>query len=150
MARKILVVDDDEDVLRAFRVLLEDNGYVVETASDGLEALERLRTDRPDLVTLDMVMPGSSGVKVYRELRQREELRGIPVLVVSGVEPEFEGFISNRRQVPPPDGYLEKPVALADVLMEVERILCGPFGLDDETRRALPWSVSGVDRSRRS
>jgi DNA-binding response OmpR family regulator len=150
MPKKILVVDDDDDVLRFFQSLLEDNGYLVCTARDGVEAMEKMRAERPDLVTLDIGLPRKSGVKVYREMREDDDLGRIPILIVSGIDAGFKTFISTRRQVPPPEGYLEKPVALADVVRELERILNGPFGLDEAAQRQLPWNVPGLVRALRS
>ena len=123
MPKKVLIVDDEQDVLRYFEMLLRDNGYETITAADGVEAMEKIWSERPDLVTLDITMPNKSGVKVYREIKENEQLKQIPVLVVTGVQPEFKKFISTRSQVPPPDGYLEKPVALEDVLAEVRRLI---------------------------
>jgi DNA-binding response OmpR family regulator len=123
MPKKILVVDDEEDVVRYFKTLLEDNGYQALTARDGDEAMKQIRADRPDLVTLDISMPNRSGVRVYRDIKENAELRSIPVLVVTGIQHEFKQFISTRNQVPPPDGYLEKPVELKDVLAEVKRLV---------------------------
>ncbi len=64
----------------------------------------------PDLVTLDVTMPEKSGVGVYRKLREEEAYKGIPVIIITGVSDDFKQFISTRRQVPPPEGYLSKPV----------------------------------------
>lgn len=123
MQKTILVVDDEKDVVRYFKTLFEDNGYRALTAMDGVEAMEKIRSERPDLVTLDITMPTKTGVTVYRDIKENEEFKNIPVLIVTGVQPEFRKFISTRRQVPPPEGYLEKPVALADVLAEVQRLI---------------------------
>ena len=142
MPKTILVVEDEDDLVRYFRTLFEDNGYRVVTAKDGVEAIERLRSEPPDLVTLDINLPNKSGVRVYRELKEDDKLRRIPVLMVTGTLPEFKDFISRRRQVPPPDGYLEKPVGVGDLLKEVERLLNGgPFGLDRQLQYGLPWSL---------
>ena len=121
--KTILVVDDEKDVVRYFKTLFEDNGYRALTAMDGVEAMEKIRAERPDLVTLDITMPTKTGVTVYRDIKENEEFKDIPVLIVTGVQPEFRKFISTRRQVPPPEGYLEKPVALGDVLAEVQRLI---------------------------
>ena len=123
MPKKILVVDDEADVVRYFKTLLEDNGYQVITAQDGSEAMEKVLGEHPDLVTLDITMPNESGVRAYRGIKENPELNQIPVLIVTGVQHEFRQFISTRRQVPPPEGYLEKPVALGDVLSEVRRLI---------------------------
>jgi CheY-like chemotaxis protein len=123
MQKTILVVDDDQDVVRYFKTLLDDHGYHAITAVDGVEAMQKIRTEHPDLVTLDITMPTKTGVTVYRDIKENQELRQTPVLMVTGVPSEFKNFISSRRQVPPPDGYLEKPVTLDDVLAEVRRLI---------------------------
>jgi CheY-like chemotaxis protein len=123
MSKTILVVDDDKDVVRYFKTLLDDHGYRAITAMDGVEAMEKIRSEHPDLVTLDITMPTKTGVTVYRDIKQDEELKQTPVLMVTGVPPQFRNFISTRSQVPPPEGYLEKPVALGDVLSEVRRLI---------------------------
>jgi len=103
--------------------LLEENGYSTASAADGVEAMAKVRTEHPDLVTLDITMPNESGVRVYRELKDDEVLRKIPVVVVTGISHSFKQFISSRSQVPPPDGYLEKPVTPDGLLAEVKRLL---------------------------
>jgi CheY-like chemotaxis protein len=123
MPKTVLVVDDEQDIVRYFKTLLEDNGYRAITATDGVEAMEKIRTEHPDLVTLDITMPNKTGVTVYRDIKESDELKKTPVLIVTGVQPGYRHFISTRRQVPPPEGYLEKPVALDAVLAEVKRII---------------------------
>jgi len=108
--RKVLVIDDEQDMLTFLTALLEDGGYAVNVARDGEEALEALREAPPDLVTLDITMPPPSGVKVYRTLKSDPRLRGVPVIIITGISEDFRGFISSRGQVPPPEGYLSKPV----------------------------------------
>ncbi len=122
--KKILVVDDDPDAREFFVTVLEDNGYATVSARDGNEALERLEDGRPDLVTLDITMPEKSGVGVYRKLKEDEGSRDIPVIIITGVSDDFRHFISTRRQVPPPEGYLSKPVE-PDQLLEKVRELVG-------------------------
>ncbi len=78
---------------------------------------------RPDLITLDITMPEMTGVKAYRKLKEDPDLRKIPVVIVTGVTHDFKRFISTRDQVPPPEGYLEKPVKPEELLGEVRRLL---------------------------
>ncbi len=111
MSKKILVVDDEPDVVTYLSTVLKDAGYETLEASNGEEAIEQVRTGRPDLVTLDITMPEMTGVKTYRTLKESAMLRTIPVIIVTGVAHDFKQFISTRAQVPPPEGYLEKPVA---------------------------------------
>jgi CheY-like chemotaxis protein len=86
MTKKILVIDDDPVIVRYLQALLEDNGYAVCTASSSMEGLQRVRTEKPDLITLDLQMPGDWGPRFYRKLRQDKDLRDTPVLVISGID----------------------------------------------------------------
>lgn len=121
--KKILVIDDDEDIVTFLTTLLQDNGYATNAARDGQEGLEKTRAERPDLVLLDITMPEKSGVKYYREVRDDSELRTIPVVIVTGISFEFKRFISTRSQVPPPDGYITKPVDKQELLDTVRKLL---------------------------
>lgn len=121
--RTILVVDDDPDARDFFITVLEDHGYATVSARDGNAALQQLEKSLPDLVTLDITMPEKSGVGVYRKLKETGEYKGIPVVIITGVSDDFKQFISSRRQVPPPEGYLSKPVEPQDLVAKVEDLL---------------------------
>lgn len=123
MGKKILVVDDEPDVVTYLSMVLKDHGYETLEAFNGEEALQKVLQDKPDLVTLDITMPEMSGVKAYRKMKEDETLRKIPVIIVTGISHDFKQFISTRPQVPPPEGYLEKPVKPEDLLAEVKRLL---------------------------
>lgn len=81
--KKILVVDDEPDILNFLSACIEDAGFMVETAKDGIEALEKVAAGPPDLITLDLVMPRRSGIRVMRELREHPEWSAIPVIVIT-------------------------------------------------------------------
>jgi CheY-like chemotaxis protein len=121
MAKTVLVVDDEPDVVTYLCALLRDNGYDTLEAFDGVQALEQVRRHHPSLVTLDITMPDMSGVKTYRTIKEDPGLQAIPVIIVTGVAHEFKKFISTRAHLPPPDGYLEKPIAPDDLLAEVRK-----------------------------
>jgi CheY-like chemotaxis protein len=120
---KILVVDDEEDMIVFLTTLLEDHGYATMTARDGAEAMTRVRAERPDLITLDVTMPAQSGVRTYRELKTDPALATIPVVIVTGISQDFQQFISSRKQVPPPDGYVSKPIDQQRFLTLVQQLL---------------------------
>jgi CheY-like chemotaxis protein len=120
---RILIVDDDADVTTYLQSVFNDNGYETICASGGDEALKLARQHHPDLICLDISMPPPTGVRVYRSLRDDPELKKIPVVMITGVEREFEQFIKTRRQVPPPDGYHRKPFDPEEVLATVREIL---------------------------
>lgn len=121
--KSILIIDDEPDTLTYFSSLLQDDGFETRTAENIQEALKMIRESRPDLITLDITMPETSGVRCYRELRSSEEWKSIPVVIITGMAETFRGFISSRKQVPPPEGYLSKPVSEKDLLETVHRLL---------------------------
>ena len=127
--RLILVVEDEPDERSYLATLLEDNGYGVITAKDGQEAIEAVRRDKPDLVTLDVSMPEKSGLRFYRELRADPGLASTPVVIVTAVtgfggdSNAFKKFISSSKQVPPPEGFVAKPIDKQELLESVASLL---------------------------
>jgi len=119
--RKVLVVDDDQDVVAYLCALLKDNGFETISATSGAEGLRLAKDQKPDLITLDISMPGRSGIEVFTKLRSEAGSAAIPVCVVTGAI-DFRQLMYHRN-VPPPDGYLEKPIAPDLLLMTVRRIL---------------------------
>ena len=102
MAKKILVIDDDPMVVKYLTSLLEDNGYETVTAGNGKQALEVMKNEKPDLVTLDLEMPEEWGTRFYRKFKQDADLKETPVIVISGMPSRH---LSVRDAV----GYLSKP-----------------------------------------
>ena len=121
--KKIIVIDDDPDIITYLTTLLDDNGYDTITAVNGVEGLAKTKSDKPDLILLDITMPEKSGVRYYRDVREDPDLAKIPVVMVTGVMKEFEKFISTRRQVPPPDGYIQKPIDEKKLLDTIAQLL---------------------------
>ncbi|KPJ89013.1 MAG: hypothetical protein AMS18_12865 [Gemmatimonas sp. SG8_17] len=117
----ILVVDDEPDSLTFIGTVLRDGGATVIEARDGEEALKLARSERPDLVTLDISMPGKDGAEVFEEMRGDSVLKSIPVCIVSG-QPELRRLIY-QRTVPPPDGYVDKPIDEERLLFNIRKIL---------------------------
>jgi Fe-S oxidoreductase/CheY-like chemotaxis protein len=119
--RRILVVDDEPDVLVFYTAVLQDNGATVFEASDGDAAIEIARREKPDLITLDLSMPGTDGGEVFEILRHDPELATIKVCIITG-RPELRRLIYDR-DVVPPEGYLDKPVTDETLLLNVRKIL---------------------------
>ena len=120
--KDVLVVDDEPDIRTYLATLLADAGFSTRTAADGVEALALVRQARFDLITLDVTMPEKSGVRFYRDLKESAEWRSIPVIIVTGVSGEFERFISTRKQVPAPEGYLRKPIEPTELVALARRL----------------------------
>ena len=128
MAPKILIIDDEPDVLTFLGTLLRKNGYDVVEAADGVEGMKKVIDECPDLVCLDLLMPEKTGIKMYREMRKDEKLKKVPVIMVTGfgsvVSPsmDFKKFI-HERSIPPPEGYIEKPIDKEKFLEAVKEAL---------------------------
>ena len=86
--KKILVIDDEPNNIHMLKTLLEINGYKVGTAMDGREGIEKTKSEKPDLVLLDLVMPQVDGYQVLEELQQGSETRKIPVILFTAAPPE--------------------------------------------------------------
>jgi DNA-binding response OmpR family regulator len=114
---RILVADDDPDLLELLRLNLEAEGHAVMVACDGTEALEIAIQTRPDLLVLDVMMPGLDGLEVTRKLRERPETAGLPIVLLTarGSNPEIlEGWQSGA------DYYITKPFELEHLLYFIE------------------------------
>lgn len=81
--KKILVVDDEPDVRNFLITCIEDAGFLVDSAVDGQDALEKIEKELPDLMTLDMVMPRKSGIELIRALRKNDDWAGLPIIVIT-------------------------------------------------------------------
>lgn len=114
--KKILVVDDEMDMRFYVSALLESNGYEALTTRDGQSGFDAARDEAPDLIILDIMMPGDGGVSMYSRLKQDPALAGIPVIMLSAVaETSFRHFLAmlNAQSPAPvadPEAYLEKPL----------------------------------------
>jgi CheY-like chemotaxis protein len=150
--KRILVVDDESDVREYLKAALEDDGFLVETAGDGLEALESVRREPPDLVSLDLVMPRHSGAKFYHDLQKDKHLAKIPVLIVTGHARDDLGKTDFAEMtMSGPGVYLEKPVRPASYVAAVRKVLgmeaaSRPEPRPEELRRELAEALSGADR----
>ena len=117
----ILVVDDEEEIRTFLTTLLADNGAAVLEASDGEEAIAIAVRSRPDLITLDLSMPGVDGIETFNRLRSADETAEIPVCIITG-HPEFRQVIYDR-PVAAPEGFIEKPCDPDQVVRNLHRIL---------------------------
>jgi two-component system, OmpR family, alkaline phosphatase synthesis response regulator PhoP len=139
MARKILVVDDERHIVRLVEVNLQRAGYQVVTAYDGVEALEKVKSEKPDMLVLDVMMPRKDGFEVLSELQGNPATADIPVIMLTAKAQDADIFKGWQSGV---SSYLTKPFNPRELLTFVERIFqsmaegAGAGGVEDNV-----WEV---------
>ena len=119
MSKRILIVDDDPVVLHLVESMLKANGYEVDKAADGLDALVKIKQEPPDIVILDIIMLEINGYDVCCELRFNKEFMQIPILILTETEQEIEDSIGKRVNIE----YLKKPVVANLLLDKIKYLL---------------------------
>ncbi len=112
--KKILIVEDEPDVMEFISDLLTDQGYTIDTAADGNLGFEKAQEFKPDLILLDIQMPNETGVGLYRRMYRNKDLKDIPVIVVSGM-PGANWAISSRVPV------IDKPIDEKKLIGQIEK-----------------------------
>ncbi len=116
MSKKILIIDDEDDIIIFLETLFISAGYDTITARNGVEALDVARQEKPDLMTLDLQMPKNTGTDFYRKLSREAELKDVPVIVISGVP-------GRHLAVPKPAAVFEKPIDREKLLKTVQTLI---------------------------
>jgi two-component system phosphate regulon response regulator PhoB len=130
MGQRILVVDDEPDLLELVRVNLSQAGFEVETAETGRQALERARRSAPDLLILDLMLPDLSGTEVCRHLRADSSLKDIPIIMLTARADEVDRVVGLEIGA---DDYVTKPFSPRELTLRVRAVL----------RRREPASAGG-------
>ena len=120
---KIIVADDEESMRWVLSKALKRKGFSVDLAKDGDEAWKQVEANSPDLISLDISMPQKSGIKFYREMKASDRWKKIPIIIVTGVSEDMRQFLSSRHQVPPPEGYLAKPIRPEEILPLIHKLM---------------------------
>jgi two-component system alkaline phosphatase synthesis response regulator PhoP len=120
MTHRILVVDDDRQIVRLVRSYLEQAGYTVLTAHDGDTALHVIRGEKPDLVVLDLMLPGKDGLEITRIVRADERLAQLPILMLTARVEDTDRIVGLEIGA---DDYLAKPFNPREVVARVKAIL---------------------------
>jgi len=120
MSKKILVIEDDPASLRLTQYMLEHKGYEVLTAVNGLDGLKKARSEEPDLVILDVMLPGMDGFDICYNLRAEPQTAKMPILMLSAKAREVD--MDTGRKVGA-DNYITKPVDPAEIISSVEVLL---------------------------
>jgi len=127
--KKVLLVDDDDDVRKLVSKLVEKAGYQAIIATNGIEGMDKIVEDEPDLIILDILMPKQSGIRLYHRLKTDNNLKDIPVIMLSAIE-EKSFFNSQKvldefagKTVPEPEAYMEKPEDPEELIALMKKIL---------------------------
>jgi DNA-binding response OmpR family regulator len=119
-SKKVLVIDDDKDLLQALNVRLRSNGYHVVFAADGISAITTARIEKPDVIILDLGLPGGDGFMVMKRLKSMAALAEIPIIVLTAREP-----VGNKEKSihGGAAAFFQKPVDNAELFAAIERVL---------------------------
>jgi len=124
--KKIMVVDDHPHTCQAVKYILENEGFKVTTAGDGRECLSKLKTETPNLVIIDYLMPGMDGMQLCQKIRKDKKLHALNVVFFSVARQELVGK-ENLRKAHVSD-YIMKPFDNEDLVQRVKQIVCQGSG----------------------
>jgi len=116
MARRVMLVEDEPNITEAIRFLLTRDGWEVATHADGTDAVEVIQAAKPDLVILDVMLPGKSGMEILTDLRAIEELSGLPVLMLTARGQSRDRDLAEKAGV---SRFMTKPFSNSEVLTAV-------------------------------
>jgi two-component system phosphate regulon response regulator PhoB len=142
---KILIVDDEEDVLELVRYNLDKNGYKVETAATGEQALAKARAKPPDLIILDLMLPGIDGLDVCKKLKNDTKTQNVPVIMLTAKGEETDIVTGLELGA---DDYVTKPFSPKVLVARIRRVLQRPIARDLE-KASVKIHQMTIDPSRR-
>ncbi|HHT93650.1 MAG TPA: response regulator transcription factor [Clostridia bacterium] len=130
---KILVVDDDENICELVRLYLDKEGFEVSTANDGIEAIEEFKRTTPDMVILDIMLPGADGWQVCREIRKVSQ---IPIIMLSAKGDTFDKVLGLELGA---DDYLVKPFEPKELIARVKAVMRRSGGSEKDTQEEVVY-----------
>ncbi len=120
MSKKILIIDDEADFVETLSFSLESNGFEVVSAPDGPSGIEKLKNENPDLIILDLMMPGMDGCEVAKRLKADKATSGIPILMLTAaVTPDLKQKVCSVQAM----DYVTKPCDLEELVEKIKKIL---------------------------
>ena len=118
--KRILCIEDEKEMIDLMRLILERRGFDFVGAEGGQQGLEAIRAEKPDLVLLDLMMPGVDGWEVYRQLKADEELKNIPVIVVTAKAQSIDKVLGLH--IARVEDYITKPFGPQELLESIRRV----------------------------
>ena len=122
MGKRVLVIEDEPNIIEALSFILSRDGWTVHTHSDGVNANERIRATPPDLVILDVMLPGKSGFDILRDLRADPEMQALPVLMLTARGQTRDRELAEKLGV---NRFITKPFSNAEVIENVRALVAG-------------------------
>jgi phosphate regulon transcriptional regulator PhoB len=120
MSKKILIVEDEHDVIKLLKYNLEKEGFKVNYTTDGSLAIAEIRRDEPDLVILDLMLPGLDGLEICRQIRRHERFSGMPILMLTARGEEADRVVGLEMGA---DDYVSKPFSMRELIARVRALL---------------------------
>jgi two-component system KDP operon response regulator KdpE len=118
--KKLLLIEDDKDTVRAMAVRLKSQGYDLVVASDAISAISTARKEKPDLIILDLGLPGGDGFVVMQSLRSNHELMMVPIIVVSARDPKYSEPLAIQAGA---HAFFQKPFETTELLSSIQDAL---------------------------
>lgn len=134
MNAKILIVDDEKDLLELLSMNLGAEGFIITTAEDAAQALAAIRTNRPDLILLDIMLPDTSGIKLTGKLKNTPETANIPIILLTAKDKETDVIVGLSVGA---DDYVTKPFSNSVLVARIEAVLRRTYPADEDVREIL-------------
>ncbi len=141
--KSVLVVDDEKDIVQLIRYNLEREGFKVESATDGIEALKKAAEVKPDLILLDIMLPGKDGYEVMKSLNQSEKTSNVPVIFLTAKSAEFDEVLGLELGA---DDYIVKPISPRKLISRIRAVLRRYEGVKSEEGKNLDFGQVIIDR----
>ena len=124
MSAKILIIEDDEAIIEALKVMLESRGHGVEISEDGDEIVSHIAEFEPDLLILDLYLPGRDGWHIYKSLKESLEFSRLPVIVLSALtKGQIMAAAGKEGEILPEDVVFSKPIDPVEFISKIEELL---------------------------
>ena len=142
---KILVVDDEEHIAELIRYNLESNGYKILSANNGIDAMKIVLEERPNLILLDLMIPGKDGYDVCKEIRSTKEVMNTPIIMLTAKSEEIDKILGLELGA---DDYITKPFSVRELLARVKAVL-RRFSIVESEENVLVFGDLTVDFEKR-
>jgi DNA-binding response OmpR family regulator len=146
IGKKVLIIDDERIILESLRIFINDSGYKVHLAADGISGFEMVKKEKPDLVVADILLPGLNGVALCEKLRSNELYQHIPIILMTGVYKDVNLRMYVHKGLA--NDFIEKPFMDNELLIKIDRLLGS--GQDKIAEQAAAEKTSSPSQQHKS